>query len=442
MFKSYKGRIIATFFFIIVIVLWDIIFYGFNNYSYNLLLDLTFTITIGIIVWWLASYYDRSTSLLCDLTQSETRYKELIDTTSYVIDNLNQVVYQIDKDRNFVLINPAWESLTGFTIEESLGRSIDSFIYPEDQEYATNRRISNTIQLKKETAREEFRFRKKDGGFIWLRVDSKIYYDDNSHVVAIIGTLTDITDWKLSEKGLLQLNENLAIQSDKLGVIAQMSAAIAHEVRNPLTAISGFLQLIKERKEFKEEYVEIIFDEMKRIEFVLNEMLLLSKPQTVAFTKVNISQILQHVLTLVRPDANMKSIKIEVCSTFEEPIWVYGEGNQLKQVFINLLKNSIEAMDDGGKIYLYHASDQNNISIYVKDEGVGIPQETLETIGQPFYTTKEKGTGLGLTVCFKIIENHKGKIHISSELGVGTTFEILLPHYIEIEKNSTDKAIV
>ncbi|MFT4416759.1 ATP-binding protein [Fredinandcohnia humi] len=440
MFKAYKGRIIASIFFFSVIILWDILFYGVNKNHYNFLLDTSFTLTIWLIVWWLASYYDKSMKLLNELTQSEKNYNELIESTDYIIDNLNQVVFQTD-NRRFTVLNPAWVALTGFSIEESIGQEIDTFIYPEDQVFANERRVMNTLHLKKRIMREEYRFRKKNGGFIWLRVDSRITYDSNNMPISTIGTLTDITDWKLSEKGLMQINEDLAIQSDKLSVIAQMSAAIAHEVRNPLTSISGFLQLIHERKEFKDEYLEIIFEEMKRIEFVLNEMLILSKPQSVTYAKVNLSRLLLHVVTLIQTEANMKSIKLEINSSMQKAIWVYGEENQLKQVFINLIKNSIEAMDEGGNIYIYHATDQNNVSVYVKDEGSGIPKETLKTIGQPFYTTKEKGTGLGLTVCFKIIENHKGKIHIASEIGVGTTFEIILPLYVKNKKTEKEPLI-
>lgn len=426
MVEKYKGRLIATLTFIFAVSIWNLIYYYYNNYSFNLLLDLTYTIIVAIVVWWLASYYDKSKVLLKELKCSEEEYKKLSETTTYVFENLNQVVYQTDSLGNFTLLNSQWETLTGFTVQETIGKSIFMFIYPEDLVLATEK--ANCIfQTKDKVLQEEIRFRKKDGGFIWLQAHTKLNYNSNHDTFSSVGTLTDITEWKISEKQLLQINEDLAIKSDKLSVIAQMSAAIAHEVRNPLTSINGFLQLLHEQKHLKEEYFEIIFSEMKRIELVLTEMLVLSKPQAISFNKINLVQTLDLVLALIGTEANMKNIEL-LKETGNEPVWVYGEENHLKQVFINIIKNGIESMPNGGKIHIYLATNSEFVSIYFRDEGIGIPQETLNNIGQPFYTTKEKGTGLGLTICFKIIENHRGKIHITSQVKVGTTFEVILPY--------------
>ena len=432
MFEKYKGRIIATITFICAITLWNIIFYGYNNYSFNLALDLTYTLVVSVVVWWLASYYDKSKSLLKKLTKSEENYKKLLESTKYVFDKLNQVVFQTNGDGKITLLNPAWEAITGFAIEESLERNFLKYIYPDDCQL-----VIKKCELHKHSQnvliQEEVRFRNKEGGFIWLEINSIFTYNSSNELISTVGTLTDITERKLSETELLQFNENLAIQSDKLAVISQMSAAIAHEVRNPLTSISGFLQLLRERKHLKQEYLDVIFSEMKRIELVLSEMLVLSKPQVVLFKKVDLSKIIDHVIALMSTESNMKSIELYITKK-NIPIWVYGDENQLKQVFINIIKNAIEVMAGGGKIHIYIIMDCSFVSVYIKDEGDGIPEETLKTIGQPFYTTKEKGTGLGLTICFKIIENHKGKIHIISEVGVGTTFEVILPICTEDEK--------
>ncbi|QOR68209.1 PAS domain S-box protein [Cytobacillus suaedae] len=428
MIEKYKGRLIATITFIFAISIWNFIYYYYNNYSFNLLLDLSYTVIVALVVWWLASYYDKSKVLLKELKSNEEEYKKLSESTTYVFENLNQVVYQTDCHAVFTLLNSQWERLTGFTVQETVGKSIFMFIYPEDLAIATEKAESYK-QNKEKVLQEEMRFRKKDGGFIWLQINTKINYNPKNDMLSTVGTLTDITEWKISEKELLQINEDLAMKSDKLSVIAQMSAAIAHEVRNPLTSINGFLQLLQEQKHLKDEYLEIIFSEMKRIELVLNEMLMLSKPQSILFDKVDLVRTLDHVLALISSEANMKSIEL-IKETGKEPVWVYGDENQLKQVFINIIKNGIESMTTGGKIHIYLATNNEFVSIYFRDEGSGISPETLRKIGQPFYTTKEKGTGLGLTICFKIIENHRGKIHITSQVKVGTTFEVILPCHL------------
>ncbi|KKK37112.1 hypothetical protein WQ57_15395 [Mesobacillus campisalis] len=422
---NYRGRIIAATTFLAVISLWNFIYYSYNQYAYNPVLDTSFTLGILAVVWWLAAYYDKSKSLVDELKLSEEKHMNLLNSINYVVDNLTQVVFETDGQGRIVLLNTVWETFTGFEVNESVGQSWLAYIYPGDQE-----RIKDNYSAKIENRmffiREEVRLRKKEGGFVWVEINAKFSYCQHGKLASIVGTLTEISKRKAAESEMLQLNENLAIQSDKLSVIAQMSAAIAHEVRNPLTSISGFLQLLRERKELSDEYLEVIFSEMKRIELVLGEMLILSKPQAISFKKIDFSRTLDHVIALMSTEANMKSIELER-GAIEAPFWIYGEENQLKQVFINIIKNAIEAMSDGGKIRIIPIRDRDYLSIYIKDEGPGIPQDIMKRVGRPFYTTKEKGTGLGLTICFKIIENHKGKIHITSEEGYGTTFEVILP---------------
>ncbi|MGI8385024.1 ATP-binding protein [Robertmurraya sp. P23] len=425
MFERYKGRLISTIAFLIGMTTWNLVFYVAKNYEYDPWLDLPFTFTFAITAWCLGSYFDKSKVLFKKLSNSEENYKKLLETNTYLFNNLNQVVYQTDHLGCFTVLNPAWETVTGYSPLESIGRSLLFYVYHEDQEWM-NQRAIETIKHSTQIVQEEVRLRKKDGGFVWIEVNSKFNFNDKGKLISTVGTLTDITEWKLSELKLLQLNEDLAIHSDKLSVVANMSAAIAHEVRNPLTSISGFIQLLKEQRHLQKEYIDVIFSEIERIELVLSEMLLLSKPQVVNLKKFDIIKTLDYVIALISTKANMNSIEIKLKKD-DKPIWVYGEENQIKQVFINIIKNAIEAMQNGGKVHVSIVNDYQFVSIYFSDTGCGISKDTLEKIGQPFYTTKEKGTGLGLTTCFKIIENHKGKIHISSQVGIGTTFEVILP---------------
>lgn len=223
-------------------------------------------------------------------------------------------------------------------------------------------------------------------------------------------------------------NEELLINSEKLYVAGQLAAGIAHEIRNPLTSLKGFLQLLSTGRGDSSSFYEIMKSELVRIESIVSELLMLSKPQIYEFVHKDSRKIMSETVNLLDTQAIMHNVIIEFHADYR-PLWVHGVENQLKQVFINVLKNAIEAMPSGGVVTINMSLDEaRGIIIRIKDEGSGIPAEQLSKIGQPFYTTKDKGTGLGLMVTYKIVDNHQGQITAETQIGVGTTFIIQLPY--------------
>jgi len=221
----------------------------------------------------------------------------------------------------------------------------------------------------------------------------------------------------------------LLVQSEKLSAAGQLAAGIAHEIRNPLTSLKGFLHLMKANNgnpAKHDAYVTIMNDELNRIDQILSELLVLSKPQSVQFVRNRAASIIRQVLDILQPQAVLKNVQL-LAEQLDETVSIYCDENQIKQVLINLVKNGIEAMPDGGLILIGLTADQRRVSISIADEGGGMPEETLKRLGEPFYTTKEKGTGLGLMVSFKIVENHGGTIQVDSEPNRGTRFTITLP---------------
>ncbi|CAG7614952.1 ATP-binding protein [Paenibacillus allorhizosphaerae] len=235
---------------------------------------------------------------------------------------------------------------------------------------------------------------------------------------AILHSFVDITHEKETEKRF--------IRSEKLNIAGELAAGIAHELRNPLTAIKGFFSMLKTTNERKEMYYTIIEDELSRIEQISSELLTLAKPHSDNRKIHNIVQLIHEVVILLTPQANMDNIEIILQSNSKE-LYINCEDTKIKQVFINLIKNAMDAMNDGGNITLKINEMKEHIQVLVIDQGSGIPQEILNKIGEPFYTTKEKGTGIGLMVCFQIIESHDGTIQVDSTVDVGTTFTITLP---------------
>ncbi|MFJ7508194.1 PAS domain S-box protein [Peribacillus simplex] len=225
----------------------------------------------------------------------------------------------------------------------------------------------------------------------------------------------------------LEMQEQIR-KSDTLNVVGELAAGIAHEIRNPMTALKGFIQLLEDgvKGEFS-TYFHVITSEIKRIETIITEFLVLAKPQALKIFKQDVHTILRETLELLAAQALLENIQFE--TDFEEDEFkVLCEANQLKQVFINLIKNALEVMPDGGSVHIKTSRfSEKYVCISITDQGMGISTEMLKKLGEPFYTTKERGTGLGLMVSYKIIEEHNGYIEVESEVGKGTSFHIYLP---------------
>ena len=237
---------------------------------------------------------------------------------------------------------------------------------------------------------------------------------------ALLHAMIDLTQQKF--------NEQLIIRSEKLNIAGELAAGIAHEIRNPLTAIMGFFQMLRESED-KNSYYKIINDELSRIEQISSELLILARPHSENRSTHNIVQIVLDIKLLLEPQALIKKINILIDTTDPE-IFIECEETKIKQIFINLIKNAIEVMDKG-KIHIHIKKFNNHVKIDIMDEGPGMSKELLEKIGEPFYTTKEKGTGLGLMICYKIVESHNGAISVQSKEGYGTKFTISLPLYCD-----------
>nr|WP_251027904.1 ATP-binding protein [Bacillus sp. ISL-41] len=217
---------------------------------------------------------------------------------------------------------------------------------------------------------------------------------------------------------------------EKLSVVGELAAGIAHEIRNPLTSLKGFAKIVKESVTDQKliPYLDIMLDEMDRINQIVNEFMFIAKPnENVHFQFMNFSKLVTDCIHFMEPQANLKSIKIEFDVKME--IIVDCDRNQMKQVLINLLQNAIEATEDNGHFISVSLDEAGaeSVMITIRDKGCGIPEPRLKRLFEPFYSTKEKGTGLGLLTCKRIIDLHQGSIDIESQPGEGTTIRIVLP---------------
>lgn len=217
-------------------------------------------------------------------------------------------------------------------------------------------------------------------------------------------------------------------RAEKLNVISQLAASVAHEVRNPMTSVRGFLQLLKEDEVItvtQNNYITIAIDELDHAQAIINDYLSLAKPHNEEKTLLNLSNEVKKAIELMTSFSTIFDIDIK--SELEENLCIQGNRGEVKQVLINIIKNGIESMDMGGLLYvkLYKAADF--VFIEIKDTGKGMTESQLKKIGTPFYTTKEKGTGIGMTITYQLIQSMRGSIRVESKLGKGTTFTITFP---------------
>jgi signal transduction histidine kinase/DNA-binding NarL/FixJ family response regulator len=216
---------------------------------------------------------------------------------------------------------------------------------------------------------------------------------------------------------------------EKLAVLGQLAAGIAHEIRNPLTVIDGFMQIMINSElngDKHKSFLELMHTEVKRINELVSEFLMLAKPVPVKFQRENIYTVLQSTLEFMFSEASLHNIEISYDFSGKE-LFIEMDSKQMKQVFMNVIKNAIEASYPGGHVQIKAFEMKEHFEFIVVDQGEGIPDEQLRKIFDPFFTQKDTGTGLGLTTSLNIVRNHHGLIDVTSTVGSGTSVTIKLP---------------
>lgn len=359
---------------------------------------------------------DNMNHYMTELRQKNEENRLIREHLESIINQTADAIHVTDLDGTILRINKAFETLYGWTSDELVGSRLD-FIPPSSSDERTG--WYKAIERDRPFVLTETVRLRKDGSQVHVSISESPVYDEDGLIVAFISISRDMTEHNKMEE--------LLRRSEKLTTVGQLAAGVAHEIRNPLTTLRGFLQMQQRSKSINQLHTDIMLSELDRINLIVSEFLILAKPQAVQFEIRDIRFTIGDVISLLDSEAHLHNIEFE-SHFYSTPVLVHCEENQLKQVFINVLKNAMEAMPRGGKISLFVGEeDDGGAIIRVEDEGEGIPKDRLEKLGEPFYTNKEKGTGLGLMVTQRIIEGHKGKIYFDSELGKGTRVTIHLP---------------
>ncbi|MFI8494283.1 PAS domain S-box protein [Peribacillus butanolivorans] len=354
--------------------------------------------------------------------------KELEDM--YYAINQSSIVAITDEKGIIVDVNDKFSEVSGYKRSELIGHThqlVNSGYH--SKEFFDD--MWKTIQNRK-VWNGEIRNRAKDGSYYWVDTTIVPFYTVEGKPFQFLALRYDITERKQTEEMLHR--------QDKLAAVGQLAAGVAHEIRNPLTSMKGYTEYLQldEKDENRLEYLGIIMDEINRVNEIVEEFLELSKPQSLILETKNIVPIIQNVLSLTEFDARKKNV-ILFFDCYHEEILIRCDENRLKQVLLNFVINGIEAMPDGGEIKVVTELKEEKVHISIIDTGVGMPPNQLRRIGEPFFTTKKSGNGLGLMISFKIIESHLGRVFVESEVNKGTVFNIVLP--MEIVKDFSNDGI-
>ncbi|MGD6805096.1 PAS domain S-box protein [Rossellomorea aquimaris] len=254
----------------------------------------------------------------------------------------------------------------------------------------------------------------------WILVNTRnVLMEEEDRVEKVIATFQDITAKVEMDK--------MIKEKEKLALAGQLAAGVAHEIKNPLTSSLGFLKLMRDEEVINHDYLNIVLDELESINLVTSEFLVLAEPEAAREEDILLFEdVLIPLVSSFKRQLRECGAEIDFRMTPSRQE-LRGVKEKIRQLFLNIFRNSLEAMPEGGTIDVSAIREHKHIVVRIKDEGVGIPPERLKRLGEPFYSIKEKGTGLGLLLCKKIAHEHRGAIVIKSVQGRGTIVEVSLP---------------
>lgn len=337
-----------------------------------------------------------------------------------LLSDINLGIVLINRDGRIVEVSHMACEIFGLAKHKLINANVDDVLADLPEEHRILRRtLLEGVKVKNYAITWNNGTRRYD-----LLIDSDTIRDEQGNAIGAYLVLKDVTN-------LRSLEEQIQ-RHDRLAMIGQIAAGTAHEIRNPLTSIKGFVQMLRHSLEEKglqkeKQFTEIMLNELNRINALVSELLLLSKPRDVQYQLVDLNHVLADIMPIVRSEALLHGIEVVEHLDGKLPM-VIGDSELLKQVFLNICKNGIEAMGSEGTLTISYRIDEKEktVSIDIHDTGPGIPPYVLDKIFDPFFTTKENGTGLGLPVCQRIIHDIGGSIRVSTK-GFGTTFHIIIP---------------
>jgi len=372
--------------------------------------------------------------------ENASMFTELQDSKIYneiLLENLATGVVATDKDHKITVFNREAERITGLQSDDLVGKTTD--LLP-----SVLHRIFETTFSTGENVRDMDVGIQLADKVVPVNVGSSVFHGHASTVSGALMVFSDLSHVKQLETQIRR--------TAHLASVGTLSAGMAHEIKNPLVTLKTFSQLLDEQyedPEFRKTFSELVGKEVNRIDEVVNQLLRFGRPAKAQLVQMSLRDVLEQALQLTRLPMNKKNIDLKVDWRVRTSMMA-GDPRLLEQAFVNFILNAVDAMEDGGLLSValhlirqpFPGAEKREdilpdryLSVSIRDSGVGIKKEDLPHVFDPFFTTKNTGTGLGLSVVHSIIKEHGGMIDLESELGVGTTFRILLPIALSLVKS-------
>jgi len=380
-----------------------------KDYFYNIFAHISAFYLIAFLIGYLS---DKLHSATKSLEERDTVLSDLKAFSKYVIESMPSGVFTTDLNRRIITFNTSAQVITKLHSTDVVGKNPED-IFPFLRNFKEpSDRIEGEIG--------------RNGGTVPVGMRLSKLMDGSGNSIGLIGVFQDLTELKKMEAEVKR--------KEKWAFIGELSASIAHELRNPLASLKGSVEMLRENKvspEHADRLMNIALSEMDRLNGIITDFLLYAKPQELQKESFDVHQSLREIVTLIQSqDSSGKQATIS--ADLEGSRFISGDPKQLRQVFWNLCLNAIDAVEDNGEVTIYTEKINNSVAIVFRDSGSGISKADLDKIFYPFFTTKDSGTGLGLSTAQKIVEEHGGKITaLSDGEGAGTTISVTLPCHNE-----------
>ncbi len=383
-------------------------------------------IVVTLLVFLVSAFGIAAVSTILHYDSTRRTLEEVKGLARNILQSIPTGILTLNGNGVITAVNPSAETVLKRSSTELLGRSYDS-VFAEGETIRDV--LDGALRSQGHVSQKDLLYEGQDRATHTIRVSTADLTGDDGHPSGVILQAQDVTEW-------LALEQRVRV-AEKLSALHTLSAGVAHELRNPLSAMDLNLHLLeetlKEKRVLGEEvtrYLHVLNAECRRLSVILDNFMKCARPGSVGLHEVNIAALIEHIVALMQFEAEEHNVRLEQEVEASLPP-ILGDETAFSQVLVNVVVNALHAMPKGGICHVTaearHTDGKRWVVVSVRDTGVGMEKEALSRLFEPFYTTKSSGTGLGLAIAYRIMEDHGGTIHVSSQPGTGTTVTMMFP---------------